>query len=668
MCPNIGECWEEREATFLLLGTKCTRRCGFCDVMTAKPDAVDEGEPARIAETVARMGSALRRGHRSGARRPGRRWRGDLGRGDPGVPRGGARDRRRGPAERLQGRRARPRARCSTPSRRCSRTTSRRWPGCTTGSGPRSATTGRSTCCASRSATGPGQMTKSNLILGMGETPEEVAPALARSPGRRRRHRDDGSVPAADAAAPAGRPLGRAGGVRGARRRGRGRSASDTSRRDRSSDRATTRANSSAARSSRSARERRRVGRVGGSRDERERRSRPVSRILCAGCPAGDHLSRRRDARGGGPFAGPLRSTRKLGRAALERFLLDLAPDGGYRAAAVARRAGGLLPHRCTLTAASPRAAVSFLLPLREVAPAWLAPASCPVESGLSSSARRPPAAARPAPPRATVPLRGLGQPGVDAEVRETVCCRVALARDVLVGRRDRTAAAARCTCRCRRLQVRRLHAVSAGELVARAAGCRTEAAPRGRPAASAASSPRIAAVYSATLFVVSPSPSATSASTAPLSLDDDRAGAGRPGVPAGGAVAVHDHAARRVAHRTRIRRQCSQRGTPSHVRAICRAPRPRAARGTPGRRRRRAPPRRRPSSAGGAPRRARACPDRSSRPRTAARPARAASSASTVPSSSAAAARDALGGLPTLGRDGLGLLRGSRRASRDAP
>lgn len=56
MCPNIGECWEEREATFLLLGMKCTRRCGFCDVMTAKPDAVDANEPARIAETVARMG------------------------------------------------------------------------------------------------------------------------------------------------------------------------------------------------------------------------------------------------------------------------------------------------------------------------------------------------------------------------------------------------------------------------------------------------------------------------------------------------------------------------------------------------------------------------------------------------------------------------------------
>jgi lipoic acid synthetase len=56
MCPNIGECWEEREATFLLLGSKCTRRCGFCDVMTAKPDPVDAEEPGRIAETVRTMG------------------------------------------------------------------------------------------------------------------------------------------------------------------------------------------------------------------------------------------------------------------------------------------------------------------------------------------------------------------------------------------------------------------------------------------------------------------------------------------------------------------------------------------------------------------------------------------------------------------------------------
>jgi lipoic acid synthetase len=56
MCPNISECWEEREATFLILGDRCTRRCGFCDVMTAKPSPVDEDEPRRIAEAVREMG------------------------------------------------------------------------------------------------------------------------------------------------------------------------------------------------------------------------------------------------------------------------------------------------------------------------------------------------------------------------------------------------------------------------------------------------------------------------------------------------------------------------------------------------------------------------------------------------------------------------------------
>ena len=56
MCPNIHECWEDREATFLILGSKCTRRCGFCDVQSAKPEPVDEDEPRRIAEAVQAMG------------------------------------------------------------------------------------------------------------------------------------------------------------------------------------------------------------------------------------------------------------------------------------------------------------------------------------------------------------------------------------------------------------------------------------------------------------------------------------------------------------------------------------------------------------------------------------------------------------------------------------
>jgi lipoic acid synthetase len=55
-CPNIYECWEDREATFLILGDRCTRRCGFCDVMTARPFPVDEGEPGRVADAVRLMG------------------------------------------------------------------------------------------------------------------------------------------------------------------------------------------------------------------------------------------------------------------------------------------------------------------------------------------------------------------------------------------------------------------------------------------------------------------------------------------------------------------------------------------------------------------------------------------------------------------------------------
>jgi lipoic acid synthetase len=55
-CPNIYECWEDREATFLILGDRCTRRCGFCDVMTARPEPADADEPGRIADAVRSMG------------------------------------------------------------------------------------------------------------------------------------------------------------------------------------------------------------------------------------------------------------------------------------------------------------------------------------------------------------------------------------------------------------------------------------------------------------------------------------------------------------------------------------------------------------------------------------------------------------------------------------
>jgi lipoyl synthase len=55
-CPNIYECWEDREATFLIGGDQCTRRCDFCQIDTGKPADYDPEEPERVAESVAAMG------------------------------------------------------------------------------------------------------------------------------------------------------------------------------------------------------------------------------------------------------------------------------------------------------------------------------------------------------------------------------------------------------------------------------------------------------------------------------------------------------------------------------------------------------------------------------------------------------------------------------------
>jgi lipoic acid synthetase len=54
-CPNIYECWEDREATFLIGGEQCTRRCDFCQIDTGKPAELDRDEPRRVAESVATM-------------------------------------------------------------------------------------------------------------------------------------------------------------------------------------------------------------------------------------------------------------------------------------------------------------------------------------------------------------------------------------------------------------------------------------------------------------------------------------------------------------------------------------------------------------------------------------------------------------------------------------
>ena len=55
-CPNVGECWDQRTATVMILGDTCTRACGFCAIRTGRPTWFDPDEPRRVAEAVAEMG------------------------------------------------------------------------------------------------------------------------------------------------------------------------------------------------------------------------------------------------------------------------------------------------------------------------------------------------------------------------------------------------------------------------------------------------------------------------------------------------------------------------------------------------------------------------------------------------------------------------------------
>jgi lipoyl synthase len=57
-CPNIGECWEKKHATFMIMGDTCTRACAFCNVRTGMPQALEAGEPERVADAVAKLGLA----------------------------------------------------------------------------------------------------------------------------------------------------------------------------------------------------------------------------------------------------------------------------------------------------------------------------------------------------------------------------------------------------------------------------------------------------------------------------------------------------------------------------------------------------------------------------------------------------------------------------------
>ncbi|MBP2152062.1 lipoyl synthase [Xanthobacter autotrophicus DSM 597] len=55
-CPNIGECWEKKHATFMIMGDTCTRACAFCNVRTGLPDALDQDEPQKVADSIAKLG------------------------------------------------------------------------------------------------------------------------------------------------------------------------------------------------------------------------------------------------------------------------------------------------------------------------------------------------------------------------------------------------------------------------------------------------------------------------------------------------------------------------------------------------------------------------------------------------------------------------------------
>jgi lipoic acid synthetase len=55
-CPNIGECWSKKHATFMIMGDTCTRACAFCNVRTGTPDQLDAGEPEKVADAVAKLG------------------------------------------------------------------------------------------------------------------------------------------------------------------------------------------------------------------------------------------------------------------------------------------------------------------------------------------------------------------------------------------------------------------------------------------------------------------------------------------------------------------------------------------------------------------------------------------------------------------------------------
>ena len=182
-CPNIGECWDQRTATIMILGDTCTRACGFCAVKTGRPTWFDDDEPRRVAEAIGQLGLEHVVVTVGRPRRPARRRRARLRRDDPPLRDTSPGDGRRGPDPGLQ-RRGRAAAEPSwRPGRTSSTTTSRPSDGSRSRSASAPAGTGACDVLARAKAMaaeiGYPVHTKSSLMVGLGEERAELTEAFA---------------------------------------------------------------------------------------------------------------------------------------------------------------------------------------------------------------------------------------------------------------------------------------------------------------------------------------------------------------------------------------------------------------------------------------------------------------------------------------------------------
>ena len=195
-CPNIGECWEHKAATFMILGDVCTRNCTYCAVAHGTPKAFDPLEPVRLAEAVRAHGARARGDHLGGPRRPAQRRRRGVRRLHHRDPPAAARDLGRGADPRLQGLGARAPDRDGRAARHPQPQSRDRRAALPPGP-PGRPLRPRARAAGQRPADGPEALTKSGIILGMGEEWDEVLVCMRDLRRERRQHPHARPVPPA---------------------------------------------------------------------------------------------------------------------------------------------------------------------------------------------------------------------------------------------------------------------------------------------------------------------------------------------------------------------------------------------------------------------------------------------------------------------------------------